>query len=116
MNDEIIIGFILICATIVGGLILVLFVLLNSSIRLKPYKTKKPEKDWKIRATQDTVSWAEKNSFDFLGYYTVHFGMRAFMAAWQLKEQSSYLCQYVMKINISIIIYKEIFLRSLRME
>ena len=95
MDDELIKIIFLIGVYVVGGFVLVLFVILNSSIRLKPYKTKKPQKDWKIKAMRDTASWAAENNFDFLGFYTVHYGMRGFMAAWESKEKPTYLCHYI---------------------
>ena len=95
---------IIICLTVVGGLISCLLVILTSKITLKPYKTKKPERDWKIRATQDTASWASRSNFDFLGFYTVHCGMRGFMAAWKSKVKPTYLCQYILRTNRETVI------------
>ena len=61
-------------------------ILFKSKIEIKPYKTKKPGIDTNIEITKNTASWAKKNNFDFLGFYEVQCGMRAFMAAWKLKE------------------------------
>jgi len=102
MDDELIMIIIFASVIVVGGLILVLPVILTSSIKLKPYKTKNPDKDWKIKATQDTASWAAGNNFDFLGFYTVHCGMRGFMAAWKSKEKPTYLCQYIIKFGVLV--------------
>ncbi len=98
MSNIEIIALIFICVIVVGGLILCLLVILNSSITLKPYKTKNPEKDINIRMTTDTASWAAGSNFDFLGFYTVRDGiMPGFMAAWESKEKPIYLCQYIIR-------------------
>ncbi len=87
---------IVICLTVIGGLISCLLVVLNTSIILMPYRNKNPEKDWKIKATQDTASWASKSNFDFLSFYNVQCNTRwLFMAAWESKEKPTYLCQYI---------------------
>lgn len=81
-----------------------LVILFKSKIEIKPYKTKKPGIDTNIEITKNTASWAKKNNFDFLGFYEVQCGMRAFMAAWKLKEMPTHLCQYIIRGNRAIVI------------
>jgi hypothetical protein len=95
MDDGLIIILIFACVIVAGGLIMILLVILKSSITLKPYKTKDPERDWKIMGTRNAALWAGRNSFDLLSYYTVQFSMRGFMAVWKSKEKPTYLCQYI---------------------
>ena len=88
---------ILIICSLFGVFIYVKFI---RSFKLKPYKARDPEKDINIRMTTDATEWAAGNNFDFLGFYTVQFGiMSGFMAAWKLKEKSIYLCQYIIRTN-----------------
>ena len=103
-NIEIIL---IVCFLIAFGVFV--YVMFSSSITLTPYKPKNPEKDWKIRATHDTASWAERNNFDFLGFYTIHYGtMRNFMTAWKSREKSKYLCQYIIRNGGLTVIVRDI--------
>ena len=65
-------------------------ILFKSKIEIKPYKTKKPGIDTNIEITKNTASCAKKNNFDFLGFYEVQCGMRAFMAEGKLKEMGAF--------------------------
>ena len=83
---------------IVLGLVLCLIVILRGRMGLKPYETKTPPgEDDNIESTKEISLWAEQNDFHLIGYYTVSYGMRCFLAVWQSKHKPTDLCMYIVR-------------------